>query len=297
MTRKKKQTFLHREKLPNSFLGQRNSYKSSRIVILPVSYEGTVSYGRGTKNAPSSIIHASRYIEWYDEEIDKELCKNVEIHTFPEIKENISTHPRKLVSNIYKKAKKVLNDEKFICTLGGEHTVSVGVIQAYLEKYPDMTVLQLDAHADLREKYEGTNHSHACVMYHFIDKGHTVQVGIRSLSGEEMATIRKKKLEVFFMKDMYRSYSWISNVIKKLHKKVYVTIDFDVFDTSLLPLTGTPEPGGMDWYSLIKLLKKISTERDVVGFDLVEFSPQKHNHVPSYTCAKLCYKFLNYIFV
>ncbi|MBU1863797.1 MAG: agmatinase [Candidatus Omnitrophica bacterium] len=280
----------------NSFLGQKTLYEDAHVVVFPISYEETATYGRGTKNGPQAIINASHYIESYDEEIEREICHTLGIYTMPIMKGDVYVNPKMLVNTVYKKGKQLLDDEKFICTLGGEHTVSLGIMQAYLEKFQNISILHIDAHADLRERYQGTRFSHACVMRHVVNDARITQVGLRSISHEEMNVIKKKKIHSFFAKDIYDNQSWMADVVGTLNRNVYVTIDVDGFDPSIIPATGTPEPGGLTWYQMCSLLKKVALAKNVIGFDVVELSPQKNNLAPNVTCAKLCYKFLSYIF-
>jgi agmatinase len=187
-----------------------------------------------------------------------------------------------------------LDKGKFIIVIGGEHSVSIGSIQAHAEKYDDLTVLQLDAHTDLRDEYHDSKYNHACVMARVKEKCPIVQVGIRSMDASEKDSIDSSR--TFFAKDIYNNTDWIKQVISKLTDNVYVTIDLDVFDPSIMPSTGTPEPGGLLWYDVLMLLKNISKKKNIVGFDVVELCPESHNRAPDFLAAKLIYKFLSYKF-
>lgn len=282
-----------------NFLGiesEISSYNSSQIVVLPVPYEATVSYGAGTGRGPRAILDASRYVEFYDEELEIELCKKVGVATLPPLNLGKSTG-QTAVAKIYEAAKRLLADGKFVAVLGGEHTVSQAPIRAHLEKYPDLSVLHVDAHADLRQSYEGTKFSHACIMARvceFMDPARVVQIGIRALSPEEAEFIRTSGITTFYAHQIRSMADWVPAVLPKLAERVYVTFDVDGLDPSIMPSTGTPEPNGLFWAETMKVLRMIGEQKTIVGFDVVEFAPNKTVRHPDYTAAKLTYKLMNY---
>ncbi|MCS6874281.1 MAG: agmatinase [Pyrinomonadaceae bacterium] len=273
-----------------------SNFDSARVLILPVSYEGTVSYGKGTGKGAMAIIDASRNMELYEEETDAEVYK-IGIHTLEEFKPR--TSPDSMMADLYEYSKKILESNKFLCTLGGEHSISAPIIKAHAERYHNLSVLQIDAHADLRDTYDGTPHSHACIMARVVKdlKIPAVQVGIRSLSAEEARSLKDlPHTKIFWAKDIVGKTDWIENAIGALTENVYLTIDIDGLDPSLVPTTGTPEPGGLGWYETLALIRKLASERKVVGMDLVEFSKVDSLDAPAFLCAKLIYKSLAYIF-
>lgn len=284
-----------------NFLGigrEISSYGSSRIVVLPVPYEHTVSYGGGTGRGPRAILDASRYVEFYDEELGVELCKSAGIATLPPLALGKSTD-EKAIARIYGAVKKLIADDKFVAVLGGEHTVSQAPIKAYLEKYPDLSVIQFDAHADLRDTYEGSKFSHACVMARvceFMNPARVVQVGIRALCPEEAEFIRRSGITTLYAHQIRATDDSIPGVLPRLSQHVYVTFDVDAFDPPIMPSTGTPEPNGLFWPETMKLLRLIGEQKRIVGFDVVEFAPKKGVQHPDYTAAKLTYKLMNYAF-
>lgn len=280
------------------FCGMENKYSSrerSRIVILPVSCDLTVSYKTGTSGGPKAIIDASRYMETYDDETGKEVYK-FGIYTAEEIKP-LNSDPWEVIKSVEKKTASILKAGKFPVILGGEHSVTLGPVKAFKKKFKDFSVLQLDAHRDLRDSFQGSKYSHACIAKRIVELTSLTQVGVRSLSREE-AEKGYKSLKTFFMKDMIKNEDWIKDAIDSLdNDKVYVTIDMDVFDPSIMPSVGTPEPGGMGWYETLALLKRLSQEKEIIGFDVVELSPMRGNVSPDFLTAKLIYKFLSYIFL
>jgi len=267
-----------------------SSYEKSKAVILPVPYEGTVTYGKGTANGPKAIIEASKNMELYDIELDKEIY-DVGIHTLKELK--VEKKPEDVINQVYDSVKKIINDNKFPVVLGGEHSITLGAVKASKEKYDNLSVLQIDAHSDLRDSYDGTKFSHACVMRRVIEICPIIQVGIRSMDIDETKFIKKiAHKNIFFAKDMHNN--WYDKAIKLLTNNVYITIDVDGLDPSIMPSTGTPEPGGLLWYQTINFLRKIAENKNIVGFDVVELSPIKENHAPDFLAAKLTYKLIGY---
>ncbi len=288
--------------IKNNFLGiekKYSSYDKSKIVIQSAPLEKTVSYGKGTSNGPKAILSASHYVEFFDEELNRELCFEEGIATLPEM-EFTELNSSLAIKKIYNSTRKLLNDEKFVVTLGGEHSISQAPVKAYLEKFSDISILQFDAHSDLRDSYEGSKYSHASVMARIAEMTKSiVQVGIRAQCKEEFEFIKKNKIKTFFARDIFpgKRNSWHKKLLDSLSDNVYITFDVDAFDPSLLPATGTPEPGGLFWDDTMNLLKKIGREKNIVGFDVVELAPNKAHTASDYIAAKLVYKILNYAFI
>jgi agmatinase len=272
-----------------------SSFERSRVLIFPVAYEGTVSFGAGTGAGAMASVDASRNMELYEEETDAEVYK-IGIHTLEEFAP-LDT-PAEMMNGLYERAKELLKADKFLCMLGGEHSVSAPVIRAHAEAFHNVSILQIDAHADLRDEYDGTPHSHASIMARSVKdlKIPAVQVGIRSLSAEEAKSLADLPTRVFWAKDIVGRTDWIDSAIDSLTENVYLTIDIDGLDPSLVPTTGTPEPGGLGWYEVLTLIRRLAEKRRVVGMDLVEFSKTENSDASAFLCAKLVYKSLAYIF-
>ncbi|MFH1305477.1 MAG: agmatinase [Candidatus Omnitrophota bacterium] len=265
--------------------------RKARIALLPVPYDMTSTWIKGADKGPAAIISSSPVLEFYDIETDFEVYK-AGIHTCSPIKTN--SPPEKMIRQVELKVLELLKADKFVVTLGGEHSVSIGPITACNTQFKDLSVLQLDAHADLRNEYEGSRYNHACVMARVKEMCPFVQVGIRSMCVEEKAVLDEKN--VFFAKDITGSDEWIDRAAERLSDNVYVTIDLDVFDPSVMPSTGTPQPGGLTWYGVMRFLKTVSARKNIVGFDVVELCPNPNNKAPDFMAAKLVYKFLSYIY-
>ena len=273
-----------------------SSFDASRIVVWPVSYEGTVSYGTGTGAGAMAIVDASRNMELYEEETGCEVYK-LGIHTLDEFEAKDT--PEAMMDSLYDRAKELLATDKFVCMLGGEHSVSAPVIKAHAEKFHDMSVLQIDAHADLRDTYDGTPHSHASIMARVVKdlRIPSVQVGIRSISADEARSLNTGlPTKIFWAKDIVGKTNWIDAAVDSLTENVYLTIDIDGLDPSLVPTTGTPEPGGLGWYETLTLIRKLAEKKRIIGMDLVEFSRTDNSDAPAFLCSKLVYKSLSYIF-
>jgi len=273
-----------------------SSFDASRILVWPVSYEGTVSYGTGTAEGAMAIVDASRNMELYEEETDAEVYK-LGIHTLPEFEPR--EDPEKMMSDLYHRTKELLDSDKFVCMLGGEHSVSAPVIKAHAEKFHNLSVLQIDAHADLRDTYDGTPHSHASIMARVVKdlRIPSVQVGIRSISADEARLIATGiPTKIYWARDVAGKTDWIDEAIDNLTENVYLTIDIDGLDPSLVPTTGTPEPGGLGWYETLELIRKLAERKRIVGMDLVEYSYFETYDSPAFLCSKLVYKSLAYIF-
>ena len=286
--------------LPMNFGGieeeQYSSFDPARIVVWPVSYEGTVSYGTGTGAGAMAIVDASRNMELYEEETGSEVYK-LGIHTLEEFPARST--PESMMESLYDRTRELLDADKFICMLGGEHSVSAPVIKAHAEKFHNMSVLQIDAHADLRDTYDGTPHSHASIMARVVKdlRIPSVQVGIRSISADEARSLQSGlPTKIFWAKDIVGKTNWIEDAIDSLTENVYLTIDIDGLDPSLVPTTGTPEPGGLGWYETLALIRTLGKRRRVIGMDLVEFSKTDNSDAPAFLCSKLVYKSLAYIF-
>jgi agmatinase len=275
-----------------SFCGLPNDladYKQSPIVILPIPFDKTSTWMKGADKGPKAIIEASQYLELYDIETDSEVYKKGIFTTKPIHTLSSSVLLKRTVLAV----SKYIQDKKLVVTLGGEHSVSIGVIKSYAKHYNNLTVLHLDAHADSRDSYEGSRYNHACVIARVREfTKNIVSVGIRSMDTSERAGMDRKKM--FFAHEIHNSDKWINNVIRLMTDTVYVTIDVDVFDPGIMPSTGTPEPGGLGWYQVLKLLSAISKSKRIVGFDIVELCPSA-NKAPDFMVAKLIYTFLSFI--
>lgn len=275
------------------------SYAEARVAILPVPYEGTVSYGRGTAGGPRAILTASAQLEMYDEELDW-CIDEAGLFTLPPVAVCEGEAPEAIMRRIHGCALKPLGDGKLLAVLGGAHSISYGVFTALqaTRKSP-FSLLQIDAHADLRPSYQGTAHSHACIMARAHELGLPfVQVGIRSLSAQERDFLRDTGLEanVFWARQILRAEDdgWMEEVVSRLEGDVYITVDIDALDPGIVPATGTPEPGGLDWYTTLGLLRRVAERRRVIGFDLTELAPIAGLHAPDYTAARLVYKLMGY---
>jgi len=264
---------------------------NSGIVIIPVAYDGTSTWVKGADKGPAAIIEASANMELYDIETDSEVYKQG-IFTETPIEGEIST--REMVEAVVENVRYYLGKDKFTIVIGGEHSVNIGSVKAHAEKYDDLTILQLDAHTDLRDEYNGSKYNHACVMARAKEVCQIVQVGVRSMDASEKDFMDSSR--TFFAKDIYNNTDWIKRVISMLSDNVYITIDLDVFDPSIMPSTGTPEPGGLLWYDVLALLKTVSNKKNIVGFDVVELCPDAGNKAPDFLAAKLIYKLLSYKF-
>ncbi len=267
------------------------SYQKAKAVVFPVPYEATTSYMTGTKFGPAAIIDASRHMELYDIEFKKDIT-NIGIFTLPEIVCSKNS-PWEAVQEIKKTISRILADNKFVLTLGGEHTLTVGAVAAFKEKYKDLSVLQIDAHTDLRDDFEGTKYNHACAMRRVREMGVLITaVGIRSQDESEANYIKKEKIKTIF----YAPNLPVSKIIATLSKNVYLTFDVDGLDPSIMPATGTPEPGGLGWYEVLNLIKQVAKARKIVGADVVELSPLAGIVFPDFLAAKLAYKIIGYSF-
>ncbi|HEX8888088.1 MAG TPA: agmatinase [Pyrinomonadaceae bacterium] len=285
--------------LPMNFGGiaeeEFSSFERARILVWPVSYEGTVSYGTGTGRGAEAVINASRNMELYDEETDAEVYK-LGIHT---VEESPSIEPpARMMDSLYERARELVSTDKFITMIGGEHSVSAPVIRAHAERYENLSVLQIDAHADLRDTYDGTPHSHASIMARVVRDMRlpSVQCGIRSISAEEARALDKLPTRIFWAKDIVGRSDWWDAAVDGLTENVYLTVDIDGLDPSLVAQTGTPEPGGLGWYETVGLIRTLARRKRVVGMDLTEYSYVEGQDASAFLCAKLIYKSLAFIF-
>ncbi|MDQ5858253.1 MAG: agmatinase [Acidobacteriota bacterium] len=282
--------------LSSNFLGipeADNGLETSRVVVLPVPYERTVSYGVGTRNGPAAILEASHYVELYDDELDEEVA-GVGIHTLPPWLPD-RMEPDACVEGLEKIVSEILERPRFVLTLGGEHAIATGPIRAHHARYPNLSILHFDAHGDLRDEYEGDRHSHACAARRFLETGApSVHVGIRSISREEVLFAREKGLLIVSNRRLPNVDEWMPEALARLTDDVYVTFDVDFFDGSLVPGTGTPEPGGGTWEQALEILRRVGTAKRIVGADVVEHAPLPGNRAPDFLVAKLCYKLLGY---
>jgi agmatinase len=269
----------------------RSALDTAQVLIWPVPYEKTVSYGLGTHEGPDAIIDASRYMELYDEELGRETAE-IGIHTLPAM--DADRPPEEMIPELEREAQRLLATGKFLCMLGGEHSITPPVVRAFCVRYPKLSVLQIDAHADLRPSYEGSPLSHASAMRRVVESCPAVQVGIRSLSLEEARAIPSLPTRIFWAKDIAGRTDWIGAAVEALTEDVYLTLDIDGLDPSVVPTTGTPEPGGLMWYEVLALLRAVASRRRIVGMDLVELCKSPVSNAPSFLSAKLIYKTLGY---
>jgi len=278
----------------NNYAGIEDQFadpENAEILLQSIPYDGTSTWGKGADKGFDVFLDASENMELYDIETDSEVYKKG-VHILDDITED--TSPEAMYEAVYNSAIEILKMDRFPTWFGGEHSVSIGIIDAFMDKYEDLSVLQIDAHADLRPSYEGTEFNHACAVYRASKRANLVQVGIRSMDISENEHMNRQK--VFFAEEIYGETDWMDQSIDLLGENVYLTIDLDAFDPSIMPATGTPEPGGLDWNTTIRYLKKLFQRKNVVGFDLVELAPIEGLHGPNFLAAKLYYKLLSYKF-
>ncbi|HET6229725.1 MAG TPA: agmatinase [Longimicrobiaceae bacterium] len=288
--------------LPRNFLGlegDKAEWEDAGVVVLPIPYESTVSYQGGTKLGPAAIIEASRYIELYDQELDAEPGSEVGVCTLPALHLS-SAGPEAAVRELREAYDAILAEagDRLVIGLGGEHSITSAPVLAHAARLAEgerLSILQFDAHGDLRLEYEGSPYSHASVMARCIDCSDLVAVGIRAITSEERALIRERdSITTIFAEEMWDNEEWIDRAVRALGDKVFITFDVDYFDPSLMPATGTPEPGGPAWYPTLKLLRRVFAEKHVVGADVVELAPMGGNAAPDFVAAKLVYKMVGY---
>jgi agmatinase len=269
-------------------------FEHAGVAILPVPLDRTTSYVAGTRNGPHEILAASSHMELWDEETQTDV-HNIGIYTLPAMELPFATM-EEVLREVGRVAAELVSRGKFPVVLGGEHSITAPVVSAVAGKYPGLSVLQIDAHADLRATYMGTPYSHACAMRRVLEHARATQVGIRSLSAEEAAAAPNLPTTIFFDHDMRHDPDWIGSIVSTLTDSVYITIDCDGLDPAIMPAVGTPEPGGLSWYEMLGLLRRVIDARRVVGCDLVELCPIPGMVAPNFLCAKLIYKVLSYRF-
>jgi agmatinase len=274
--------------------GDPHTLEQAKAVILPVPFERTTSYGAGTKAGPGEIIAASRQVELYDEELGVETC-DVGIHTLPAME---SPYPstEEAFAEMRQTAQWLADAGKFFVALGGEHALTTPLVAGVKARYPSLTVLQIDAHADLRDSYMGDPHSHASAMRRTLEHAPCVQVAIRNLSLPEAEAIPSLQTTVFYDWNMRNDPAWMDRIVDALGPQVYVTIDLDGLDPAIMPAVGTPEPGGLTWRETLTLLKKVMRAREVVAADVVELCPLPGFVAPNFLAARLVYKLIGYKF-
>jgi len=276
------------------------TYDAAKVAILPIPYEATTTYRRGCENGPDAILEASHQVEYYDEELDWEIGRDVGIYTHPAIADtrHQTVSANQMLKVTQETVYQLIQDGKFVIALGGEHSITTGVVAAYRQENPDepFTVVQIDAHGDLRHEYEGSIHNHACVMRRIVDMGlPTVQIGIRAICKEEADLIKEKNLIVFRAREIATQPDWIERASAAIPtQKVFLTIDLDGIDPTLIPAVGTPEPGGLNWYALILFLRRVIETHQVIGLDVMELAPIVDSVVSQFTAAKLVYKLIGY---
>ncbi len=291
----------YRFQSPQNFLAlpeENSAFESSRTLILPVPYEMTTSYGGGTRKGPAAILEASRQVELYDREFDMEAALHWGIHTLPALALDLRS-PQAAVEGIAAAVGEWASKGRLLCVLGGEHTVSVGVARGLEKVYGDFVTVQLDAHTDLRDAYEETPYSHACAMRRILDsQRHLVQLGIRSLDITEAEYVRDNpdRVTTFFAAEMRHDRSYLQKLAEIVHgRQVFLTVDLDAFDPSIMPATGTPEPGGLLWHDVLDIVRTVAANGTVVTFDCVELAPIPGLHAPDFMAAKLIYKIINIV--
>ncbi|MDX1544250.1 MAG: agmatinase [Christiangramia sp.] len=261
----------------------------AKVVLIPVPYDGTSTWQKGADKGPDAFLNASENMELFDIETRSEVYKKG-VYLAPPVTENSS--PEKMVEAVYKTTKNYIKQDKFVTLFGGEHSISIGSIRAFNESFEDLTVVQIDAHADLRPEYEGSKCNHACAVHEASKTTNLIQVGIRSMDISEMDHMDEN--QVYFAHDLYED--WQDDAIGQMTPNVFITIDLDAFDPSILPSTGTPEPGGLFWYETLEFLKMLFKKKNVVGFDIVELCPNENEKSSDFLAAKLYYKMLSYKF-
>jgi agmatinase len=276
-----------------------SDYDKAKVVILPIPYEATTTYRRGCENGPDAILDASQQVEYYDEELEDEFWQ-VGIYTYDSIADTRNERQvssEEMLRETQQTVQKLIADQKFVIALGGEHSITTGIVEAYRQADPTpFTVVQIDAHGDLRHEYEGSIHNHACIMRRVVDMGlPTLQIGIRSICREEADLIKAKNLAVFRAREIATQSDWMERALAAIQTDlVFLTIDLDGIDPTLIPGVGTPEPGGLNWYSLTTFLRRVFQNHQVIGCDVMELAPIQDSVVSEFTAAKLVYKLIGY---
>jgi agmatinase len=267
--------------------------ETAAFVVVPVPYDLTTTYQGGARKGPAAIIDASCNMELYDEELDREIYKSG-IHTLPPL-EAVASGPEGMLERVEQSVSGVLDLGKIPVMLGGEHSITLGAIRATRKRYSKLSVLHLDAHADMRESYQGSPFSHACIGRRMRELCPVVQAGIRSMSVEEAAFIRKNNVPVFSAATIRKDRTWVSKVLRHLSRDVFISVDLDALDPSVMPATGTPEPGGLTWHDVLDVIREVSRKRRVVGFDIVELAPIPGMVAPDFLAARLAYRMMGYV--
>ncbi|HLG42911.1 MAG TPA: agmatinase, partial [Planctomycetota bacterium] len=270
-----------------------NAYEKAFFHLLPVPYERTVVYGKGTRDGPMALIEASAHLEGLEEEFQIETWRNSGIHTLPS--HASQTDPEAFLADLSAHIRKAWRPETFLFTVGGEHSVTEGPLRVVAERYSDLSVLQIDAHADLRDEYHGSRFNHACAARRMMEYAPVVQVGVRSVSVEEARYCNSERVRTFFMHKHRDVKALIPQVVDALSENVYISIDVDGLDPSVIPGVGTPVPGGLGWYETLDLLREVCRSKTVVAADLMELAPMRENHISEYTAARLVYKLMTYV--
>jgi len=265
--------------------------ETANVVLIPVPYDGTSTWQKGADKGPNAFLNASENMELYDIETDSEVYKQG-IYLAEPI--TVNATPEALVDAVHQETKSYIKKNKFVTVFGGEHSISIGTIRAFNEMFPSLTVLHIDAHADLRKSYDGSSCNHACAVYEASQNTNLIQVGIRSMDIKEKSIMNLDK--TYFAHEMAIDDSWMYLAIDQMTDNVFITFDLDAFDPSIMPSTGTPEPGGLLWYETLDFLKKVFKEKNVVGFDIVELCPNEVDKSSDFLAAKLYYKMLSYKF-
>ena len=282
---------------PDHFLGleaKYSRYAQSRFAVLPIPYDSAASYQSGARNGPRAIVTASQHVETFDEELEVE-CHQCGIATLEPLEPNLAG-PEAMHEDVFKVARRIVRDGKFLFALGGDHSISSALVRAVMTKHRKLSVLQIDAHCDLRDSFLGSAYSHACVMRRIVEMGAPiVPVGIRALSREEHRFLKRQRIEPITARDCFTDEDWIDRAIDALGDTVYVTIDIDAFDPAYAPGTGTPEPGGLDWFQVTALLRLVAAEKNVVAADVVEVMPLPGQVTTEFLAARLVYKLMTYV--
>lgn len=282
---------------PDHFLGleaKHSRYGGAQFAVLPIPYDSAASYQPGARNGPRAIVTASQHVETFDEELEVE-CHQSGIATLDPLEPNLAG-PEAMHEDVYKVARRVVRDGKFLFALGGDHSISSALVRAVMTKHRKLSVLQIDAHCDLRDSFYGSPYSHACVMRRIVEMGASiVPVGIRALSREEHRFLKRERIEPITARDCFTDDDWIDRAIDALGDTVYVTIDIDAFDPAYAPGTGTPEPGGLDWFQVTALLRLVAAEKNVVAADVVEVMPVPGQVTTEFLAARLACKLMAYV--
>lgn len=287
------------------FLGEdvKSTYDNAKVVIQPIPYEATTTYRKGCENGPAALLEASEQVELYDVELQQEVGVKVPIYTANAIASTLEKTPvssEMMLRETQSRIAQYIRDNKFAIALGGEHSITAPIVAAYAEALNEpFTVVQIDAHGDLRHEYEGSIHNHACVMRRILDMGLPIlPVGIRSICAEEAQIIAAQNIPVCWAHDIAKNPHWIEDAIASIPtRKIFITIDLDGLDSSVIPGVGTPQPGGLDWYALTGFLRRLFQDYEVIGCDVMELAPIPNSVVSEFTAAKLVYKLIGYLAV